>query len=1051
VAGWTDSNNLPVYNSVQPAFGGSVDAFVAKFDPTGSTLIYCTYLGGSGDDRAFGLAVDAAGNAYITGWTYSTNFPSTASAAQLHIGGYRDAFVAKLSPAGTQLLYSSYLGGSDSDVGRAIAVDASGNLYVAGETASPDFPVLNPFQGKLKGAQNAFLSSFDPLGKLRYSTILGGAGTDSATGVAVDGSGNAYVTGGTTSSDFPVTANVIQSSIRGHQNAFVTAVGSTGKFLLYSTYLGGSGATVIYAETGFGIDVDSSGSAYVTGVTSSGDFPVQNAIQSTLHGSQDAFVVKLNSTGTGLLFSSFFGGSGLDVGTAIHLTNGAPCIAGYTASSDFPVVDPVQRGLAGSYDAFLSCFSPTGANLTFSTFWGGANSDAANALAVGPRGAFLAGQTQSRDLPLVSAYQATSSGPQDGLLVAIAHVPPPIPSVPAFPFPSNGSIDVALNSTLAWNSTDATSYVVYLGVTPQPLLLATIAASNYDPGFLSPATTYYWQVSARSPAGSATSSLWSFTTMACVYDLSVPTATASSSGGTGGLTVNAPVGCMWSASSDSSWLTITSGSSGRGGGTVAYSVAANSSSAARIGTITVGGLKFQLSQAAPPLFVISANPTSGGGASVTFALTVSDGKGAGSIVSATLLLNSSLTGTGGCFVSYSQRNNSLYLANDGVSAWLGPSVVGGGAVLSNSQCTVNPAAASVTLAGSALTLSIPMTFAAAFAGAKTSWGYASDVSSANSGYQALGAWVVTTASTQSKIGIFNSTQSVFLLDANGNFAWDGTHADAYFSWGTANHNPKYIIVLGDWNGSGTKKAGIFDPGTATWLLDYNGDGVYTPGVDRFLQWGSPGDIPVVGDWNGSGTAKIGTFGPTTGVWLLDYNGNYTWDGPGSDRYFAWGSAGDTPVVGDWNGSGTTKVGTFGPNTGLWLLDYNGNFAWDGPSVDKYFPWGSGVDTPLVGDWSGSGTTKVGTFGPNTGLWLLDYNGNFTWDGPGTDKYFPWGSPGDTPVTGDWSGNGSAKVGTFGPGTALWLLDYNGNFTWDGPGVDKYFPWGSPGDKPVVSR
>jgi virginiamycin B lyase len=304
---------------------------------------------------------------------------------------------------------------------------------------------------------------------------------------------------------------------------------------------------------------------------------------------------------------------------------------------------------------------------------------------------------------------------------------------------------------------------------------------------------------------------------------------------------------------------------------------------------------------------------------------------------------------------------------------------------------------------------------------------------------------------QSKIGIFNATQSVFLLDANGNFSWDGSATDPFFPWGTANHNPKYIVVTGDWNGSGSKKIGIFDPATAIWLLDYNGDGVYTPGVDKYFAWGSPGDTPVVGDWNGSGTTKIGTFGPTTGLWLLDYNGNYNWDGPSVDKYFPWGSPGDTPVVGDWNASGTTKVGTFGPQTGLWLLDYNGNFAWDGPAVDKYFPWGSAGDTPFVGNWNGSGTAKIGTFGPKTGLWLLDYNGNFSWDGPGVDKYFPWGSGGDTPAVGDWNGSGTTKVGTFGPGTGLWLLDYNGNFNWDGASVDKYFSWGSPGDTPVILK
>jgi hypothetical protein len=476
-------------------------------------------------------------------------------------------------------------------------------------------------------------------------------------------------------------------------------------------------------------------------------------------------------------------------------------------------------------------------------------------------------------------------------------------------------------------------------------------------------------------------------------------------------------------------------------GTIVEASEGNNSRAADTGAVTVKAL--------PPT-VVSLAPTSGSGKSGTFTFVVSDPSGAANISSASLLVNAGLTGTGGCFINYNPVGSTILLANDTVSVWLGPSAVGSGAALSNSQCSVNVSGATATRSGNNLTVSVPVTFTATFTGSKTVWVYGAN-GGGNTGFQAMGTWTVTAPATQSKIGIFNAAQAVFLLDANGNFAWDGTATDAFFPWGGANHSPKYTILTGDWNGSGTKKIGIFDPATAIWLLDYNGDGVYTPGVDKYFAWGSPGDIPVVGDWNGSGTTKIGTFGPNTGLWLLDYNGNFAWDGAGVDKYFPWGSGADTPVVGDWNGSGTTKVGTFGPKTGLWLLDYNGNFSWDGPSVDKYFPWGSGGDTPIVGDWNGSGTAKVGTFGPNTGLWLLDYNGNFAWDGASVDKYFPWGSGGDTPVVGDWNGNGRAKVGTFGPGTSLWLLDYNGSFTWDGPSVDKYFPWGSPGDTPVILK
>jgi hypothetical protein len=469
-----------------------------------------------------------------------------------------------------------------------------------------------------------------------------------------------------------------------------------------------------------------------------------------------------------------------------------------------------------------------------------------------------------------------------------------------------------------------------------------------------------------------------------------PTSTsipASGGAGTVVLTVS-PSGTVWGATSNASWLTITSGASGTGSGSISYSATNNSSSGSRSAKISVGQSVFSVTQSGLPCtYTVSA-------ASFSF------GPGAGNGV-----IPYTVSPTD-CGVQWSWDNS-----------WLNATQGSSGLNFTVAPNTGTARVGHITISGQTVVIN-----------------------------QAAQGTVAT-----SRVGIFNPAQSVFLLDSNGNFAWNGTPTDMFFPWGTANHNPKYIVVMGDWNGSGTRKVGIFDPATAIWLLDYNGDGVYTPGVDKYFAWGSPGDIPVIGDWNGSGTTKIGTFGPTTGLWLLDYNGNFAWDGPSVDKYFPWGSAGDTPVVGDWNGSGTTKVGTFGPNTGLWLLDYNGNFAWDGPSVDKYFPWGSGGDTPVVGNWNGSGTAKVGTFGPKTGLWLLDYNGNFSWDGPAVDKYFPWGSGGDTPVIGDWNGSGTSKVGTFGPGTALWLLDYNGNFTWDGSSVDKYFPWGSAGDTPVILR
>jgi Beta-propeller repeat len=234
VAGWTDAQNLPVKNAWQTSSGGGTDAFVAKLDGTGAVL-FCTYLGGTSDDRAYAIAVDTMGNAYIAGSTTSSDFPVGGSASQRHLAGTRNAFVAKLTAAG-QVAFSTYLGGGY-EAANGIAIDVAGNAYVVGQTASVSFPILNPIQTKLKGNQNGFVSVLDATGMITFSTYLGGSGTDAATAVAVDSSGNVYIAGYTSSADFP-TANALQPHRAGTQTGFVLKM-NTRRTLVYSTYLGG--------------------------------------------------------------------------------------------------------------------------------------------------------------------------------------------------------------------------------------------------------------------------------------------------------------------------------------------------------------------------------------------------------------------------------------------------------------------------------------------------------------------------------------------------------------------------------------------------------------------------------------------------------------------------------------------------------------------------------------------------------------------------------------------------------------------------------------------
>jgi hypothetical protein len=295
VTGETASTDFPTKNAYQPslAMGGGgfahFNAFVTKLSADGTALVYSTYLGG-GVDEGFGIAVDSSGSAYVTGYTYSTAFP-TKNPLQANLAGDADIFVTKFSPDGTALVYSTYLGGSNLDQAFGIAVDTSGNAYVTGQTASTDFPKVNAFQPAYGGGTaDAFVAKLNPDGSaLVYSTYLGGSGSEgSLSRIALDNSGDAYIVGSTDSTNFP-TANAIQSARAGPgDNAFIAKLNAAGNGLVYSTYLGGNSLNL-----GFGIAVDASGTAYIAGQTWSGNFPTVNPFQGSLHGTDDAFIAKI--------------------------------------------------------------------------------------------------------------------------------------------------------------------------------------------------------------------------------------------------------------------------------------------------------------------------------------------------------------------------------------------------------------------------------------------------------------------------------------------------------------------------------------------------------------------------------------------------------------------------------------------------------------------------------------------------------------------------------------------------------------------------------------
>jgi hypothetical protein len=396
-------------------FGFTIGAYDASkqliIDPV---LSYSTYLANS-----FGrsIAVGSDGSAYITGLTISKAFPTTAGAFQTASGGLADAIITKFNPAGTALVFSTYLGGSGSDEGHAIAVDSSGAVYITGRTTSSNFPVTaGAFQTASGGITNAFITKLEASGAtLSYSTYLGGHGNgingDEGNGIAIDSSGAAYVTGFTTSSNFPITAGAFQTVLSGIQDAFITKLEADGKALSYSTYLGGSGR-----ETGESIAVDSSGAAFITGLTTSTNFPTTPGAFQLAYGGglQDAFVTKLEANGAALSYSTYLGGTGSETGHSIAIdSSGAAYVTGLTSSSNFPITaGAFQTVLAGSSDVFVTKFEASGATLSYSTFLGGSGLDSGSSIAVDRGGtAYITGFTTSSNFPTTpGAFQPARAG-----------------------------------------------------------------------------------------------------------------------------------------------------------------------------------------------------------------------------------------------------------------------------------------------------------------------------------------------------------------------------------------------------------------------------------------------------------------------------------------------------------------------------------------------------------------------------------------------------------------------------------------------------------------
>ena len=450
VVGTTTSTDLPTVSAIQPRKSAAdSDVFVAKLDPSGSRVLYCTYLGGTSDDGTslfqWGLApcgpqivVTDDGSVVLTGWTVSADFPTTPGAFQVTgPGGGTSAFVTKIDPAGAHLLYSTYLGGPGRSVANALAVGADGSAVVVG-WAGPGFPEVNPIAEARGAVASAFLTKLSPDGRsVAFSTRFGGSGSDWALSVAADASGKVWVTGSTASADFP-TKNALQSNSSSIYeacdlgDAFVAKFDTTTPALEYSTFLGGGGW-----DFATSVAVDSEGAAYVGGATSSPDFPIVGGFQGQLAppGGCAGFLAKISPNGSSLVFSSYVGGgngcfspiggcplrnegvAGLAVDPSGHVW-----MTGVTTSPVFPLIHPSQASLQGFSDTFISEVAPGGSSLLFSTYLGGTGADLGGAITIGTDGTVIvAGTTFSADFPVVAAqYPHFAGGSRDAFIAKLS-------------------------------------------------------------------------------------------------------------------------------------------------------------------------------------------------------------------------------------------------------------------------------------------------------------------------------------------------------------------------------------------------------------------------------------------------------------------------------------------------------------------------------------------------------------------------------------------------------------------------------------------------------
>ncbi len=603
ITGTTISTDFPATSDAYDTVLNSYDAFVAKFNKNLTDLLELTFLGGSSGESGNSIALDSSGNVYVAGTTLSTDFPTTPGAYDT-TSNFNDVFVSKFNSDLTQLLASTYLGGGNSESATSLIIDSSENVYISGETLSTDFPITaGAFDTSKNGSYDIFISKFNKnLTSLLASTYLGGSNDDHAYSMALDGDGNIYVTGWTLSSNFPITTGAYDTSYNGFYDAFISKFTGNLKTLLASTYLGGSSNDYSYSMA-----LDADENLFVTGGTFSIDFPVTSgAYDTSYNSSSDAFVSKFDRNLTTLLASTYLGGTGNDSAQSIAVDLcGYPYVTGYTGSPDFPTTPGTYNTTynGGSTDAFITVLQSDLTSLLASTFLGGIYTDAYNADSCydkcffisitldSDRDVYVASVTNSLDFPTTTgAYNTVFNGVYD-VFVSKLGVNPPSPKY-TLTVNKAGTGSGTVTSDPA--GIDCGSGCTATFEACPRVTLTAIADTD--------STFAKWSGSCTGtstcPVTMNRDKTVKATFNTCTYSISPKSRTFYASGGKGTVSVTTQIDCIWDAVPSESWITVTSGSSGAGNGTVKYSVSANTITppSSRTANITIKGKTHTITQ-----------------------------------------------------------------------------------------------------------------------------------------------------------------------------------------------------------------------------------------------------------------------------------------------------------------------------------------------------------------------------------------------------------------------------------------------------------------------